>query len=70
MTREIAIVAVHLGNRWALTDNGKCLYISDLFDEFGEETKNPDKAVAGVCECPGGWITLNFAEFQEVEYLH
>ena len=70
MNKEIAVVAVHIGNRWAVTDEGKRLYISDFYDEFGEETKNPDRAVTGVCECPGGWITLDFNEFQEVDYLH
>lgn len=70
MNKEIGIVAVHVGNRWALTDDGQYLHICDLYDEYGEETQEPEIAVAGVCKCEGGWITLDFDEFEEVENLH
>ena len=70
MNKEIGIVAIHVGNRWALTDDGERLHICDLYDEFGEETNEPDNAVVGVCKYADGWITLDFGDFEEVDNFH
>ena len=70
MTNEIELVAVNVANRWALTVNGDCLYISEFFDEFGDDTLDPDEAVCGICECSDGWICVDFNQFQRVVDYH
>ena len=70
MSKETNVVAVNLWSRWALTEAGTCLYITDFYDEYGEDTSDPEQAVAGMCQCAEGWLTINFADFQEVESLH
>jgi LDH2 family malate/lactate/ureidoglycolate dehydrogenase len=42
----VRIEAINLGRRLALTDTGEQLPITDMFDEDGDETDDPDKAVA------------------------
>ena len=70
MNENVNVVAVHVANRWALTESGLCLYISDFFDDQGEDTSDPEQAVVGICKCSDGWLTINLNEFQEVDYLH
>lgn len=70
MGKAVNIVAVNVWNRWALTEAGTCLYISDFFDEWGEDTSDPERAVVGICQCAEGWLTIDFADFGEADYLH
>lgn len=70
MTDMITITAVHIGNRWALTDNNECLKICDLYDADGVETDDCELAVCGVARCPGGFVTIDFTQFEEVDFCH
>ena len=70
MGNHVTIVAINVSERWAVTKEGLCLHISDMFDEFGVETNNPDLAVAGVAEAACGWVTIDFEEFEDVDAYH
>lgn len=70
MSMTIGITLVHVDNRWALTDTGECLHIEDLYDADGVETDDADIAVCGVAPCKGGFVTIDFSEFEEVDCYH
>lgn len=70
MADTIEITAVNVQHRWAITAKNECLVISDLYDADGAETHDFERAVCGVAKCPGGYITINFAEFEEVDCYH
>jgi hypothetical protein len=53
----VRIEAINLGRRLALTDTGEQLPITDMFDEDGDRTDNPDKVVAVIIKISeSAWI--------------
>lgn len=66
----IEIIAVHVANRLAVTDTGELLELTNLFDEFGEDTHDADRAVCAVGLSSAGWFTVDFRDFWEVDTVH
>ena len=50
------IEAINLHDRQALLTTGEVIPITELFDDEGDETDDPDEAVAFVAGRPGLWI--------------
>lgn len=61
---EISIVAVSLGQKIAITDDGEQIELTDFYDEDGDEIDDPTEAVVVVGKVPsGGWCTIDMREF-------
>jgi len=60
------IESVNLGQRLALTTDQQIVPITNLIDEFGDDTDEPSEAdqfVAGPLKC-GTWLTESTSSFE------
>lgn len=71
MSEQTNIIAVHVAHKWALTESGHILDMTDFFDEHGEDTKDLNQAVIALAQAPGGeWLTIDLRAFGDVELLN
>lgn len=67
MKPELEIVAINRQRRIALCKNMYQCRITDLFDSNGEETDDPDEAIAAVVHLPDDtWTCILFEEFAPI----
>lgn len=58
------VVAVNVGRREAVLDDDTVIPITNLLDDEGEETDDPEEAVAAVaCEAEDRWHTIDLRDF-------
>ena len=61
------LVGIMKQQAMALFDDGSAVKFSNMFDIDGDETSDPDKAVAAVVQRPDGlWLDLDLREFETV----
>ena len=65
---EIDIEAVDRHERIAITTDGDVCSITNMFDEDGCETDDPDEALSAVAALPNGeWAAIDLTMFEPVE---
>lgn len=60
------IQAVNIGQRVAITDDGRTLPITNMFDASGAETSDPDEVLACVVGAGDEWFTIVLSDFEDV----
>lgn len=69
MTETIDVLS--LEDRLAITSTGRHLQITQMLDCYGDETDDPDEAVAAIAPDPGhGWWTICVADFDFTATIH
>lgn len=64
MIGEIDVEAINLGRRQALLSTGAVVNITQFFDEDGDETNDPEFALAMVIKLPDGrWWTGDVSSY-------
>ena len=70
MQNPVEIVAVHVANGWAITSEDVWLPISQLYDDEGFETDDPDSAITACCRYGDKWLTVDLTKFVGVDTVH
>lgn len=61
--RAPQIIALNLGDLKAMAEDGKTYPIVSMFDFEGDETPDPDEALAVVVALPNGYCSLPVADY-------
>lgn len=69
MRRGVSIVAVNLTGRIALANDDTICDITNLLDADGDETDNPDEAIAAVaCYDDETWFSIRLDDFEKATH--
>lgn len=64
-TSEPRVAMVNVSARYAVLESGETFSLTNLFDEFGEETTEGAEAVSVVGQMPDGrWIAIHLDAMQ------
>lgn len=58
------VVAVNLGKRIALLDDGSVIPITDMLDADGDITDDPEDAVTAVAGADAEWLAFSLCDFE------
>lgn len=71
-SEDLNIICTNLEKRLAVTESGETLTITNMFDEYGDETDDPDVCIAFVCgpTSQGLWLTDEMKNFEPRGFLN
>lgn len=63
-TMLVDVAAVNVRKRTAMLQDGTMFRLTELLDRDGDNTEDPDQAVAAIGKLPdGSWVAINLGEF-------
>jgi hypothetical protein len=62
----IEVEAINPVQRLVVTSDGRTFSMTNLFDEFGDETEDAAVAVKAFCGTDDYWFIVKFADFEAV----